>query len=169
MPQQTETAVMKSGQWVGNKVEDIFAACKAAFAKGDAACVIMLHPQEFSEGKFTLTDLGNLKRLLETNGWASKTFDAVAKSYVPACPTASPTRAPTPVPTPIGGYPKIKEWGQCGIALPVVNYNCDTGLYCRGNQWWQSCQTCTTTPATTMDCEQHAIKCPNQASLHTRC
>jgi len=173
MPQQTETAVFENGGWSGKKVETIFADCEAAFKNGDAACVIMSHPQEFSEGKFTLTDLANLKALLKKNGWVSTTFNAVAKSYVPDHPTASPTKAPSLQLTPVGGNPKIAEWGQCGTTpeqTAPANYNCERGTYCKfGSNYWQSCQKCTVAPVTTLDCQQHTVKCPGQASLRTKC
>jgi len=159
MPQQTETSVYVSGGWAGRTVTDIVNDCEAAYQAGNRACVIMSHPQEYAENKFTTTQLSSLKTSLENKGWSSTTFDWVAKNYVPARPAPAPT---APAPTPV--YPIVSLYGQCGYASTTFyGYNCETGTYCKySNVWWSACNLCTDAPVTSMDCEQHNLHCTNK-------
>lgn len=162
MPQQTETAVFVNGGWVGSNINYILQDCEDAFLAGDAACVIMTHPQEYGS-TFTIDQLAQMVELLEKNGWKSKTFNEVAAPYLPTRPTEPPTPAPTPAPT--KPWPVVQEWGQCGTT-PLTNFgkNCVQGTYCKyGGAWWSSCQSCNTAPAKE-DCAEFKAKCNKTTS-----
>ena len=82
MPHQTMTADWGFGRWPKIPPSAILAACQAAYAAGDAACVIMSHPHEFGLGTVSLNDLTELIGLLDADGWSSTTFHSIASDYL---------------------------------------------------------------------------------------
>lgn len=108
MPQQTQTGdYQDDGSWAAHPINQIVSECQAASSAGQV-CVIMLHPEEFANGAFTLTMLGQLVNQLKAVGFTSTNFHTIineVKGGIPtsapttAAPTQSPTKKPTRSPT----------------------------------------------------------------------
>ena len=169
MPQITQTAKFRGvdatpySNWERYEPIEVLADCERAYANGDEACVIMMHPQEFAEFEVSITDLSRIKELLESNGWVSRTFQEVAQPYIPTNPprvTPAPTAGP-----PTDGGPPLQQFQQCGTTTndPTVDYgiNCQDSYCFYSGPFWSSCMPCTT-PPNFASSEQFLIKCPTR-------
>jgi hypothetical protein len=113
VPQQTTTAGYAGDNvWTAIPVATTIAQCEAADSRGED-CVIMMHPNEFADGVYTLAMLKQLVDTLQSDGWTSVNFHhIIMEAYGwSEAPTAMPTR---PV-LQLNSYLTLKD-----LAAPVL-------------------------------------------------
>jgi hypothetical protein len=152
LSQQTQMGAHNAdGTWTTWPVDNAVADCEAAMARGDAACVIMMHPFEFGNGAYTFAMLQQLIDKLTALGYTATSFDTIIRESIPGFPTKAPTttvptRLPTASPT-VNPLSTAPAWGQCSGLFYFGPTTCVNGYTCvLSSIWYSQCK-----PATVAD------------------
>jgi hypothetical protein len=156
LPNQAQTGQVVNGVLTGVPVSQIISDCEGANSAGQD-CVILVQPDEFASGAFTLANLQSLTTALTANGWTSINFDTTITEVLGAQPVnPPPTAAPTQLPptAPPTTAPNVAAaWAKCGGFGWTGATSCATGFSCISQSvWYSQCvPSATSVPQTGVD------------------